>query len=294
MLKGIYPPLITPFNRDEVSYTKLVENLKRYNKYKFSGYVVFGSNGESVFLTKDEKLKLISTIRDHVPKNKLIIAGTGLESLKETINLSNEASKRGADYALIITPSFYKSFMNHKAFVEYYSAVADSISIPVIIYNVTKFTNVDIQVNTVAKLAQHPNIAGIKNSTENIAQILETVFKTPTNFRVLVGTGSVLLPGLISGAAGGIVALANVAPKECIHIFKLFSKGKLKEAADIQNKMLAVNKAITSTYGVAGLKTAMGLLGYYGGQPRKPIQPMTSAAIKDLRSILINAGLLNK
>ena len=93
MLKGIYPPLITPFNRDEVSYTKLIENLKRYNKYEFSGYVVFGSNGESVFLTKDEKLKLISTIRDHVPKNKLIIAGTGLESLKETINLSNEASK---------------------------------------------------------------------------------------------------------------------------------------------------------------------------------------------------------
>lgn len=293
MLKGIYPPLTTPFSRNEVAYPKLIQNLKKYNKFDLSGYVVLGSNGESIFLTKEEKLRLISTVREHTPKSKPIIAGTGLESIKETIELSNAAAKEGADYALIITPSFFKTFMTHKAFIEYYTSIADSISIPVIIYNVSKFTNVDIQINAIAQLAEYPNIAGIKNSTENVAQISETVLNTPDDFVTLIGTGSVLLSGLISGASGGIVALANVAPEECLKIYKLFNQGRISEADKIQKRMLAVNKAITSLYGVAGLKAAMGILGYYGGQPRKPVQPATSSKIKELKKILFNAGLLN-
>ena len=291
MLKGIYPPLTTPFVRDVVAYNKLIENLKKYNQKDLSGYVVLGSNGESVFLTKVEKLKLISTVREHSDK-KTLIAGTGLESIKETIDLTNEAAKNGADYALIITPSFYKAAMNHKALLNYYTSVADSISIPLIIYSVTKFTNVNIEIETIAKLAVHANIIGIKNSSENIAEINATIYNTPKDFNVLVGTGSVLLYGLISGAVGGILALANIAPDECIKIFKLFSEGKLNEAEEIQSRMLAVNKAITATYGVAGLKASMGLLGYYGGQPRKPLQPLTSSKMKKLKPILLKAKLL--
>ena len=154
---------------------------------------------------------MISTVREH-SDNKTLIAGTGLESIKETIDLTNEAAKNGADYALIITPSFYKTAMNHKALLNYYTAVADSISIPLIIYSVTKFTNVNIEIETIAKLAEHPNIIGIKNSSENIAEINATIYNTPNDFNVLVGTGSVLLYGLISGAVGGILALANIAP----------------------------------------------------------------------------------
>ncbi len=292
MLKGIYPPLTTPFVRDVVAYNKLVENLQKYNKKDLSGYVVLGSNGESVFLTKKEKLKLISTVKEH-SVDKTLIAGTGLESIKETIDLTNEAAKNGADYALIITPSFYKAAMNHKAFLNYYTAVADSISIPLIIYNVTKFTNINIKIESIAKLAEHPNIIGIKNSTENIAEINATVYNTPSDFNVLVGTGSVLLYGLISGAVGGVLALANIAPDECIKIFKLFNEGKLNEAKEIQSRMLAINKAITATYGIAGLKASMGLLGYYGGQPRKPLQPLTSSNMKKLKPILLKAKLLN-
>jgi 4-hydroxy-2-oxoglutarate aldolase len=291
MLKGIYPPLTTPFVRDVVAYNKLIENLNKYNQKGLSGYVVLGSNGESVFLTKKEKLKLISTVREH-SDNKTLIAGTGLESIKETIDLTNEAAKNGADYALIITPSFYKSAMNHKVLLNYYTAVADSISIPLIIYSVTKFTNVNIEIETIAKLAEHPNIIGIKNSSENIAEINATIYNTPKDFDVLVGTGSVLLYGLISGAVGGILALANIAPDECIKIFDLFSEGKLNEAEEIQSRMHAVNKAITATYGVAGLKASMGLLGYYGGQPRKPLQPLTSSNMKKLKPILLKAKLL--
>jgi 4-hydroxy-2-oxoglutarate aldolase len=276
MLKGIYPPLTTPFVRDVVAYNKLIENLQKYNQIALSGYVVLGSNGESVFLTKAEKLKLISTVREH-SADKVLIAGTGLESIRETIDLTNEAAKNGADYALIITPSFYKAGMNNKAFLNYYTAVADSISIPL---------------ESVAKLAEHPNIVGIKNSTENIAELNATIYNTPDDFNVFVGTGSVLLYGLISGAVGGILALANIAPAECVKIFNLFKEGKLHEAEKIQSRMHAVNKAITATYGVAGLKASMGLLGYYGGQPRKLLQPLTSSKMKKLKPILLKAKLL--
>jgi 4-hydroxy-2-oxoglutarate aldolase len=292
MLKGIYPPLTTPFQDNEVSYDKLLDNLKIYETKKLSGYVVFGSNGESAFLTKEEKLKMIFTIREHAKSNKAIIAGTGLESINETISLSNDSAKNGADYALIITPSFFKSAMNHDALVEYYTIIADSISIPVIIYNVTKFTNVNIEVETIASLSKHPNIVGLKNSTENIAQISEAIYNTPEDFTILAGTGSILLAAMNSGATGGVLALANIAPDECIAIYELFNQGKVDEAQTIQNRMLAVNKAITATYGVAGLKTAMDLLGYYGGLPRKPLQPITSNQINNLKSILLNAGLL--
>ena len=292
MFKGIFPPITTPFQDDKVAYDKLAENINKYNTKNLAGYVVFGSNGESVFLSKEEKLKMISTVREHTIAEKKIIAGTGLESIKETISLSNEAAKNGADYALIITPSFFKSAMNHDAFMEYYSIVADSISIPVIIYNVTKFTNVNLEVETLTELAEHSNIVGLKNSTENIAQLSESIYKTPKDFFTLAGTGSVLLSALSSGAVGGVLALANVAPDECIAIYDLFNQGKLEEAEEIQKRMLAVNRAITATYGVAGLKSAMGHLGYYGGLPRKPLQPLASNHIKNLKAILSNAGLL--
>lgn len=291
MLKGIYTPLTTPFVRDVVAYNKLTENLQKYNQKALAGYVVLGSNGESVFLTKEEKLKLIGTVREH-STNKVLIAGTGMESIKETIDLTKQATKNGADYALVITPSFYKAGMSHKAFLNYYTAVADSIPIPLIIYNVTKFTNVNIDIESLTKLAEHPNIVGIKNSTENIAEINATIYNTPNDFSVLVGTGSVLLYGLISGAVGGILALTNIAPAECIKIFNLFNEGKLIEAEKIQSRMHAVNKAITATYGIAGLKASMGLLGYFGGQPRKPLQPLTSAKMKKLKPILLKAKLL--
>src|SRR3972149_873394 len=273
MLNGIYPALTTPFSDDQIDLEKFKSNAQMYNKTELSGYVVLGSNGESVFLTKEEKLSLISTIREQADNNKKIIAGTGLESIKDTISLSNEAAKNGADYALIITPFFFKSAMNHRSFITYFTTVADSISIPLIIYNVTKFTNVNIEVETIAELAEHPNIVGIKNSTENIAQISEIILSTPDEFAVLIGTGSILLPGFIAGAAGGVLALANIAPYECINIYKLFKENNIEQAKEIQNRMISVNKAITSKYGVAGLKAAMDILGYYGGAPRKPLQP---------------------
>ncbi len=191
-LRGIFPPLITPFVDDELAIDKLQRNIRKYERRELSGYVLFGSNGESAFLTKEEKLQIIFSVREHTKKT--LIAGTGLDSIKDTINLTNDASEKGADFALLITPSFFKSEMKHHTFLNYYTKVAESVMIPVIIYNVPKFTNVNIEPETIIELSQHPNIAGLKDSTENPSRISEIVSTVPESFKVIVGTASVLYP----------------------------------------------------------------------------------------------------
>lgn len=292
-LKGIMPPIATPFVNDEVAFDKLTGNFLKWNKTGLSGYVVMGSNGESVFLTREEKLKLVETVKKNISEEKLLIAGTGSDSIKETISLTNDAADCGADYALILTPSFYKSEMKPAAYIKYFTAVADKTKIPAIIYNVPKFTGVDIEAETVAKLSEHKNIVGIKNSSENIRQTTEMIDQTPEEFATIIGTASVLYSGLSAGAVGGILALANIAPNECVQIQKLVEEGKHAEALELQKRMLPVNKAITAKYGVAGLKAAMGMLGYFGGEPRSPLSVLNDADKELLKQILVNSGLLN-
>ena len=289
-LSGIFPPLTTTFIDSKVSIDNLLRNIRRYERRDLSGYVLFGSNGESAFLTRDEKVSIVENIREHT--KKILIAGTGSDSIKETISLTNEAAEKGADIALIITPSFFKSEMKHHTFINYYTAVAESVMIPVIIYNVPKFTNVNIEPETVIKLAEHPNIIGLKDSTENTSRISEIVANVPESFKVLVGTASVLYPGLAAGAVGGILALADIAPDQCLDIYCFFKEKKFEEALEIQNRMIPVNRAVTSKFGVAGLKAAMDLLGYYGGLPRLPLEPLSEAQTIELKIILKHASLI--
>jgi len=289
-LSGIFPPLTTPFTEDELALEKLLRNIRKYERRELSGYVLFGSNGESVFLTRKEKLQIISNVREHT--KKILIAGSGSDSIKETIHLTNEAAEKGANYALIISPSFFKSEMKHHIFLNYYTKVAASVMIPIIIYNVPKFTNVNIESETIIELSKHPNIAGLKDSTENPSRISEIVANVPDSFKVIVGTASVLYPGLASGAVGGILALANIAPDECLQIYNLYLAGNNKEALELQNKMIPVNKAITTKYGVAGLKAAMDILGYDGGNPRMPLEPLNEVQIIELKIILRKAALI--
>ncbi|MBI3125013.1 MAG: dihydrodipicolinate synthase family protein [Ignavibacteriales bacterium] len=291
-LYGIMPPIATPFLNDEIAFDKLAENLSKWNKTELSGYVVMGSNGESVFLTRDEKLKLVEAVKKNISDEKLLIVGTGSDSVRDTISLTNDSAERGADYALILTPSFYKSEMKPAAYVKYFFAVADKTNIPVIIYNVPKFTGVDIEAETVAQLAKHPNIVGIKNSAENLRQTAELVSMTGKSFSTITGTGSVLYTSLTVGAVGGILALANIAPNECVKIQKLVEEGNHSEALKLQQKMLPVNKAITAKYGVAGLKAALDMLGYFGGEPRLPLSPLQDSDKELLKNILTEAGLL--
>ena len=293
-LDGIFPPLTTPFENDEITLTKFGDNINKLNTTNLSGYVILGSNGESCFLTREEKLSIINEAKKQSSENKIIIAGTGLDSIKDTVSLTNDAAKEGADAALILTPSFFKGRMNHEALVEYFSKVADCVSIPVIIYNVPKFTNVIIGAITVKELSKHENIIGIKSSSTDIAYLEEILNSVSPDFNVIAGTASILYTGLCLGASGGILAAANILPNECVDVYNYYKDGKQKEALEAQNKLLAVNKAITATFGVAGLKKAMDWLGYYGGLPRSPLQSLTESEEKKLRQILIEENLLRK
>ncbi len=291
-IEGIFPPLTTPFENGEVALTKFGNNIKKLNPTNLNGYVILGSNGESCFLTRDEKLSLIKEAKKQSSEDKIIIAGTGSDSIKDTISLTNDAAKEGADVALILTPSFFKGRMDHEALVEYFTKVADSVNIPVIIYNVPKFTNVSIEARTVKELSMHENITGIKSSSTDIAFFGEILNLVNDSFNVLAGTASILYAGLCLGASGGILAAANILPNECVDVYNYYKAGKLKEALESQNKLLAVNKAITATFGVAGLKKAMDWLGYFGGLPRSPLQKLRESDEKKLRQILIEENFL--
>ncbi len=289
MFNGIYPPLPTPFYNEEIDFGKVRFNIDRFNKTELRGYVVLGSNGESVFLTREEKIELVRVSAESAAENKIIIAGTGSDSVKETIHLTNECAKVGAKAALVLTPSYYKSQMNHNAIVNYFTAVADNSVIPVFIYNVPKFTGIDILPSTAAQLAEHKNIVGIKDSTENIVHMMELIKSVPEDFVVFTGTGSVLYPALSAGSKGGIVALANVAPDNCVAIQNLLLDGKHTEALSLQNSLLELNKAVTAKYGVAGLKKAMDIAGYQGGEIRTPLTPLPEKDFKELEIIVRKA-----
>jgi 4-hydroxy-2-oxoglutarate aldolase len=293
-IEGIFPPIATPFVDGRVAHDRLKENVDRWNKTHLAGYAVFGSNGESVYLDQEEKLALVDTVKQNLPQGKLLIAGTGCESTEATVRLTTLAAERGADVALVVTPHYYKANMDTNALKKHYVRIADKTNIPIMIYNVPKFTGVNISTEVVASVAEHPNITGIKDSSGNIAQVGEMIATTPSppSFHVLAGSAGHLLTALALGASGGILALANVAPDECCKIFQDFHRGKHADARELQLKLLGANKAVTAQFGVAGLKAALDMVGYYGGDPRPPLLPLGENQRNELREILKRANLI--
>jgi 4-hydroxy-2-oxoglutarate aldolase len=292
-LTGVIPPIPTPFDADgEVHHGALVENLERWNQYDLTGYVVLGSNGEGVYLDEEEKVHVWETARRAIPQEKLLIAGTGCESTRQTIALTCRAAEAGADVALIVTPHYYKPKMTADSLVRHYQAVADAVPIPVMIYNVPAFTNVNMDAAAVARAARHLSIVGIKDTSGNITQLAETVRLVDSDFQVLAGSAGFFLAGLAVGAVGGILALANIAPARALDIYLLFKEGRWDEAAELQRRMIPVNTAVTARFGIAGLKAALDMLGYYGGPVRSPLLNLGEGERQTLREILVEGGIL--
>jgi len=292
-LNGVFPPIPTPFDANErPDVHALTNNLARWSQTGLAGFVVFGSNGEAVHLTKTEKLRLLEAARQAIPSDRLLIVGTGQQSTQMTIELTVEAARLGADAALVVTPFYYGGKMAAEALRHHYFAVADASPIPIILYNVPKFTHVNMSAETMAMLAQHPNIIGVKDSSGNITQIADTIRLTGPDFQVLAGSGGLFLAALMLGSAGGIMALANVAPNECVELYRLAQTGELEKARDLQLRLIPVNAAVTARFGVAGVKAALDMLGMYGGPTRSPLLPLSDAEKDTLRAILAAAGLL--
>ncbi len=293
MFEGVFPPISTPFTDDEVAHDKLAENIARWNRTGLAGYVVLGSNGENVYLSEEEKKGVIRTAREAIPSGKSLIVGTGRESTRLTIESTRRAADLGADGALVVTPSYYKGQMTTEALYRHYVSVADASSIPILVYNVPKFTGLNIAPALAARLGEHPQIAGMKDSAGNIGQLIEIIRLAAADFEVLVGNAPTYFSALGVGAVGAVLALANVAPRECVAIKELFDRGELDEARALHFRLMPVGRAVTSQFGIGGLKAALDLLGYYGGQPRPPLFYPNSEEVEEIRGILRRAELLS-
>jgi 4-hydroxy-2-oxoglutarate aldolase len=292
-LHGIFPPVPTPFVDGRLACDKLAANIERWNRTGLAGYVAFGSNGESVYLSEAEKLEVVRTVVKSAGPGMKVIAGSGCESTWETIHLTNACARLGAHAALVVTPHYYGGRMNEAALLRHFTAVADQAEVPILIYNVTKFTHIQVSLALVAALSRHPNVIGIKDSNGNVSFLGEMLSRVDQDFRVLVGTAGALFGALSLGCVGGVLALANVAPEACVRIHRLVQAGDFQPAGRLQKKMLPVNSAVTATYGVPGLKAALDMLGYFGGDPRPPLLPASDKEKAEIREILKQAELLD-
>jgi 4-hydroxy-2-oxoglutarate aldolase len=292
LLDGIYPSVPTPFDeKGKISVEALKSNLLFLDQFDLRGFVVLGSNGEYVLLGEEEKIVVLEAARKAIPSEKLMIAGTGCQSTGETLHLTKKAAEIGVDAVLIITPSYYRKLMTPEVLINHYHTIADNSPVPILIYNMPAFTGIDLDVETIAYLARHPNIIGMKDSSGNNTKIGEIRQQVGPGFQVLAGSGGNLLPSLSVGAIGGVMALANIAPKACIAIRSCHLEGRQLEARELQLRMIPVNSAITSRWGIPALKAAMELRGMYGGPVRLPLLPVSENIRKQLNSILVISGL---
>lgn len=293
-ISGVIPPMITPFDHNgDVDFDKFEDNIRNWNQTKLAGYLVLGSNGETPYITENDKLRLIERTVNTATTEKLIVVGTGLESTKGTIELTNKAAKIGADCALILTPNYYGDQMGDKAQIAFFTEVADKSTIPILIYNVAKFTNINISAKAVSVLSSHPNIVGMKDSSGNIAQLISFMTNgIDPEFNLIVGTASVWYPALSIGVKGAIMALANCCPEECVEVLSLFQDGKHQESLELYKRLFPVNACVTGKLGVPALKYACDLLGYQGGYSCTPLLPLTEQERQDVESILKRADLI--
>ena len=283
-LQGIYPPIATPFNYEgELFKAKVFHNVNKLNRTALSGYCVCGSTGESVHLTPEEKYTLWGWVAEASAPDRLLIAGTGVESVRETVALTNKAAEIGYKLAMVRTPHYYKNLINNtEAQVRYFGAVADQAKLPVMIYNWPQTTGVDISVEAVVRLSEHPNVIAIKESSSDLEKLKALIAQVKPGFQVLTGSAPGLWKGLEAGAVGAVLAFANAAPYACITIWEAFRTRQPEAAEDWQQRITPAALAVTVKYGVPGLKYAMDLNGYYGGPPRMPLIPVGEAAKREI------------
>ncbi|MEW5912113.1 MAG: dihydrodipicolinate synthase family protein [Thermodesulfobacteriota bacterium] len=281
-LAGILPPIATPFKKEELDLGALKANIKAWNATGLAGYLVVGSNGEAVYLDDAEQERAIAAVKEAAAPEMIVMAGTGRESTRATVAATKRAAAQGADCALVVTPHYFKGQMTNPRLAGHFQRVADESPIPILLYNVPQATGVNMGPEVVAELSSHGNIAGIKDSSGNIAQLSEIIHFSQDGFRVLVGNAEVLYPALCLGAVGGILAVANVLPSKCVELVTSFQAGDYERARRLQWEIAYPAALVTRIHGVGGLKAAMELAGYQGGVVRMPLTMPTPAVIEDL------------
>jgi 4-hydroxy-2-oxoglutarate aldolase len=290
-LNGILLPVTTTFTANEdLDAEGFIANFKTWSKTGVTGYVVLGSTGERVHLDEREYLQVIETARQAVAEEFAFLAGAGQQSTRGTIREIERAARAGAEAALVITPYFYHSAITQDALVKHYTTVADASPVPIILYSMPDLTGIKIEPETAARLSAHENIVGIKDSSADVANLAETVRLVPEEFAVMIGNGTVLCEALQAGAHAGILAVGCVVPQLCVEIYRATQASNADRAAALQEKLTPLARAVTTRYGIGGLKTAMEMAGYVGGAVREPLQRPSEVAIAEITRLLDEAN----
>ena len=284
-LAGILPPVATPFVDDEVDVGAMRANCERWMRTGLRGVLLLGTNGEAPLIRDDEAVRLVDAAREAVPADRVLLVGTGRQATRDVIALSRAVARAGADAVLVLTPSVYRSQLTPAVLIAHYRAIADGSPVPVVLYNMPQATGITLTPAIVQDLATHPNIAGIKESSGDVAVVGELVARLPAGVPVVVGAAPSLYASLLVGATGGIVAVANVVPDLCVRLYELARAGQHAEALALQRAMAPLAAAVTTGYGVPGLKAAMALAGYQPGQPRKPLAPLEGDGLRTIRGL---------
>ncbi len=292
-LNGIIPPVPTPFDQHGDLYLRMIrENINFLNAFELAGYLMLGSNGELVMLSEKERMQVLEAARAVIPEEKIFMAGTGCQSTRQTIELTNKAAEAGADIALVLNPAYYKNAMSQAALVNHFKRVADASSIPVMIYNMPANTGIDMDAEIIHEISRHPNVIGLKDSGGNVTKLSDIHRMCGEDFRIMAGGAGFFLPAMTVGATGGILALANVSPGMCIDLYRMFLQGEMEQARQLQVKLIPLNSAITRKWGISALKEAMDMLGMYGGPAREPLLPLDQERKDELKELLVEAGIL--
>ncbi|MGE4353672.1 MAG: dihydrodipicolinate synthase family protein [Oscillospiraceae bacterium] len=289
-IKGVIPPVITPFKENgDVDYDGFASNMQKWNKDDLYGYLIAGSNGEPVFLSEQEKSQLVKIAVDNALPGRLIIVGSCLDSVRETIRTANEYAAMGAGAVLVATPFYYSGSMDSRALIKFFTEVADNTDLPVMLYNVSKYTHVNITADALVELSRHKNIVGMKDSNGDVPQLANFLRAADPKFQIMTGTFASWYPALTMGITGIISAMANCCPEAIVKVQQLYDAGKSQEAFKLYQRWLPVNTAVTGTFGIAGLKYACDCMGYHGGFVRNPLSDCSREDKKKIDSILDDA-----
>lgn len=292
-LAGVLAPAITPFDAEtgEVALAHVRSNAAAHLKAGLHGLVVAGSTGEAALLDDDERRALVEAIRGVVSDDQWLIAGVGSESTRQTVRRAVEAGRAGADAVLVVSPHYYSSAMTVPALRAHFNRVADESPVPVVLYNIPKYAHFVLDPDLVGELAAHENVIGIKDSSGDLALNGRYLVHQSPTFSVLTGNGSTFAPALALGARGGILAVALFAPALSLEVYAAHVRGDPAAALLLQERLAPLAKVIVGDQGVAGVKTAMELVGLTGGSPRPPLGPLDSTSRDRAAKLLDAAGV---
>jgi 4-hydroxy-2-oxoglutarate aldolase len=286
-LRGVMLPFTTPFDvRGELDLSGLRANITRWNETGVSGYVALGSTGERVHLDDAEVMRVIETARAAVPREMMFVVGVGQQSTRQTIVEARRAARAGADALLVITPHFYRAAMTQAALIDHYERVADASHAPVVIYSIPQNTGVTLAPETIARLSRHENIVGLKESSGDVVAFVEMLRVAAPDFAMLTGHGSALHAALSSGARGAILAVGCCAPRFTVALTRAVEANDHERARQMQARLIPLARAVTTRFGVGGLKCALDLAGYAGGTVRAPLSSPNEETRQEIARML--------